>query len=439
VVSIPFSKKKHYLTGIDWILHGFDYMNKRATGAGNALQIVMELEGVPAEREVRDSLDGFVRKFPLLSGRARRDYNLAPYWQIPSWAHEPALALDVHHLEDGEDAVPVLERLANTPFSGEREHLVFYLLRTGENSHVAVKFDHRLFDAHGAEEFLSMFQQDWEKGGALTWELPLPEPAHLSQWRRKFEAGRQVNRALLRLTGDAPPRVLPLDPAASRLGCRFSVISFDERQSEEIIDRAEDEAGYLMAMPYTMALTVQILHEVFASRGIDTGDYIIPVTMDTRSPGKLAQQAFFNHVSLLYFRIRAREVNDFSVLLNSIKQQMYEQVRARLARDIWDASFLMRIAPLPTVGYLIKRYFRGEIASFCFSFLPDTGHMPARFMGRKVRRCYHMPRVPIPPGLGVFFHHSQGRLNAYLSYAQGLLSEGEVNTVLDALKSRLLG
>ena len=27
MVSIPFSKNKHYLTGIDWILHGFDAMN----------------------------------------------------------------------------------------------------------------------------------------------------------------------------------------------------------------------------------------------------------------------------------------------------------------------------------------------------------------------------------------------------------------------------
>jgi len=439
MVSIPSSKKKHHLTGIDWILQGFDYMNKRISGAGNALQIVMELEGVLAEEELRDSLDGFLRKFPLLSGRTRRDYNLAPYWEIPSRAHEPVLALDVHHLQDGEDAFPVLERLANTPFCGEREHLVFYLLRAGGNSHVAVKFDHRLFDAHGAEKFLSMFQQDWENGGACTWELPLPEPAHLNQWRKKFEAGRQVNRALLRLAGDAPPRVLPLNPAASRLGFRFGVVSFDERKSEEIIDRAEDEAGYLMAMPYAMALTAQALHEVFSGRGIDTGDYIIPVTMDTRSPGEISRQVFFNHVSLLYLRIQACEVDDFSGLLNSIKQQMYEQVRAGLTRNIWDASSLMRIAPLPTVAYLVKRYFRGELASFCFSFLPDTRHMPARFMGRKVRSVYHMPRVPIPPGLGVFFHQSLGRLSVYASYAHGLLSKEEENAVLDILKSRLGG
>jgi hypothetical protein len=201
MASIPYSKNKHYLTGIDWILHGFDCMNKRATGAGNAFQIVMELEGAPAENEARESLEHFIRKFPLLSGRTRRDYNLAPYWETPSAARKAAL--HVRRLRDGEDAFSVLEKGVNAPFDSDREHLAFYLLNAGENSHAAVKFDHRLFDAHGAEAFLSMFQEDWEKAGACTWESPLPEPAHLSQWRGKFESGRHVNRALLRLVEDA--------------------------------------------------------------------------------------------------------------------------------------------------------------------------------------------------------------------------------------------
>ena len=44
------------------------------------------------------------------------------------------------------------------------------------------------------------------------------------------------------------------------------------------MERADSEAGYFMLMPYTMALTAQILHGIFAKRGMDTGDYIIPVT-----------------------------------------------------------------------------------------------------------------------------------------------------------------
>jgi hypothetical protein len=437
MVSIPSSKNKRHLSGIDWILHGFDSMNKRATGDGNAFQIVMELEGSPVESDLRDSLDGFVRKFPVLSGRTRRDYNLAPYWEMPPRTEKAALTFDVRDLREDEDPFPLLEAGANAPFGSERRHLACYLFRSGENSHVAFRFDHRLFDAHGAEMFLGMFQQDWEKGGACSWELPLFEPAHLSEWREKIHAGQQVNRAFLRVARGAPLRSLPFDPPPAGHRFRFKVIPFTENESREIIERAESEAGYLMAMPYTMALTVQALHSVFAARGIDTGDYVIPVTMDTRPPGGPSQDAFFNHVSLLFFRIEADAASDRSALLDTIKEQMYDQVRTGLARHISEASLLMRIVPLRAVSRLLKLYLTEKIASFCFSFLGDAGYMPSRFMGQKIRSSYHMPRIPVPPGLGVFFQESQGRLNASLSYSEGLLSEGEVDGVLDALNSGL--
>jgi NRPS condensation-like uncharacterized protein len=439
MLSVLSPKKRHYLTGIDWIVHVFDYMNKRATGVGHVFQIVMELDGVPAEDELRESLEGFVAKLPVLNGRTRRDYRLAPYWRTPLRAEKARVSLDVHDLEVGEDVFPLLERSVNTPFGDEREHLAFHLIRTGETSHVAVTFDHRLFDAHGAEAFLMMFQQEWEKRGACTWELRLSEPAHLSQWRRKFEAGKQVNRAFLRLAENAPPRVLPLVPESSKQGFRFEVISFNEQRSREIMERADEEAGYLMAMPYTMALTVQILHGIFEKRGIHTGDYVIPVTVDTRPPRNVAEEVFFNHVSFFLFRIQASEVDDFSVLLESVKQQMYAQVKEGLPRSLWEASFLSRIVPLPILSRLMRIHLKGEIASFCFSLVGETGHMATRFMGKEVRRSYHMTRVPIPPGLGVFFHQSQGRLNAYLSYAEGLLKEDEVNAILSDLRFRLGG
>jgi hypothetical protein len=148
---------------------------------------------------------------------------------------------------------------------------------------------------------------------------------------------------------------------------------------------------------------------------------------------------FFNHVSLLLFRIQDREVGDFPTLLKSIKQQMYDQARTGFARDLLEASLLMRLAPLPMVSYLVKLYLKKDIASFCFSFLGDTGHMPTRFMGKEVSRSYHMPRVPVPPGLGVFFHHTHGRLSAHLSYLRGVLAEGEAETIMQALHSRLGG
>jgi hypothetical protein len=437
MAGLRVSGKKHYLTGIDWIVHGFDYMNKRASAAGNMFQIVMELDGVPPEEEVRCSLERFSRKLPVLSGRTRRAYNLAPYWAMPSKKHRSALPFNVYHVQKGKDACAILESAANRPFRGKREHLAFHLICAGDKSYVAVTFDHRLFDAHGAEAFLRMFQQEWDQEEGCTWEFSPSEPAHLNQWRRKFAAGKRVNRAFLRLAENGRPRVLPLIPGLCGQGFKFKVVSFSEEQSRRILERADDEAGYLMVMPYTMALTVQILDGIFVSRGIDTGDYIVPVTIDTRPRGKLAQDMLFNHVSFFLFRIQAREAGEFSILLESIKEQMYDQVKAGLARDIWEASFLIRIVPLPILSRLMRTYFKGEVASFCFAFVGETGHTPSRFMGKRIERSYHMTRVPIPPGLGVLFQQWRGRLHAYLSYAQGLITEDEVNTIVNTLRERL--
>jgi len=259
----------------------------------------------------------------------------------------------------------------------------------------------------------------------------------LSEWGKKFEAGRPVNRAFRRLAKGGPPRVFPGVAASGKEGFKFRVVSFGEQQSRKIIERADSEAGYFMLMPYTMALTAQIVHGIFRKRGLDTGDYVIPVTVDMRARSKGAEQVFFNHVSFLLFRIRADEVDDLPVLLESIKQQMYEQVKAGLGQDICEASLLMRIAPLPILDYLLRFYLKGEVASFCFSFLGETGDKLGRFMGQKVRRSYHMTRVPVSPGLGVFFQQCQGGLNAYVSYAEGLLGEEEVNGIVEGLKSRL--
>lgn len=439
MVSIPFSKKKHYLTGIDWVVRGFDYMNKRATGAGNMFQIVLELEGILSADQVRDSLDRIIGKFPVVFGRTRRDYNLAPYWKMPSGAQKSALRLNVHHPKNEEDVSEILERGVNSPFVGKREHVVFHLICSGGRSYFAATFDHALFDARGAEAFLRIFQQEWEKEGSSGWESPPLEPARLSEWSGKFEAGRRVNRAFLHLGEGTPPRVLPVAAALDEPGFRFRVVSFSEQQSQEIMEKADSEAGYFMLMPYTLALTAQILHGIFVRRGMDAGDYIIPVTVDTRAPRRTVEDVFFNHVSFLLFRIGAREVDDLPALLESIKRQMYDQVKAGLAQDVCEASLLLRILPLPILSYLMRVYFKGEVASFCYSLVGATGEELTHFMGQRVRRRYHMARVPVSPGLGVFFQQCQGGLNAYVTYAEGLLGEDEVKTIVEGLESRLGG
>ena len=135
MVRIPFSRNKRYLTGMDWLVHTFDYMTKQATGVGNMSQVVLELKSSPAEDEIRKCLAGFVKKHPVVNGWPKRDYNLAPYWKIPSRGKDVPLPLSVSRLVDDMNAVnvlPILERGVNMSFNSIREHLAFHLVCSGK-------------------------------------------------------------------------------------------------------------------------------------------------------------------------------------------------------------------------------------------------------------------------------------------------------------------
>ncbi len=421
---------KRYLSGIDWIIHTIDYMIIKKTAAGNTFQIVLQLEGSLDETALRQTLNKFIEKFPVVNGKPMRDYNLAPYWKIYSRRKMPPLNIRVYHLADNATFSKVLSTLEhgiNRPFNNVREHLAFHLVHTGKTSFLGVVFDHCLFDVRGAEAFLNM---DYSRG------ISFAEPAHLSQWKEKFEAGKRVNRKLLQLS-ENKVRALPLDSSSNKQIFKFRTISLDKRQTSAIIETAYNKAGYLMLMPYALAISIEALHGIFLKRGIRAGDYIIPVSIDTRPVEKVHQEVFFNHMSFFLLRVKANEADSFSVLLQSIKQQIYDQIKADLPGDIEKASLLMRIAPLPVLGYLMRLPLKGQIASFCFSYIGEAAYASPVFMEKKIHNIFHMPRVPIPPGLGIFFNQFQGKLNVVISYLDGMLEDDEIDTIVHTLQSRL--
>jgi len=440
MIRIPFSRNKRYLTGMDWLVHTFDYMTSQATGVGNLSQIVLELSSSPAEDEIRKYLTDFVEKYPVVNGWPKRDYNLAPYWKIHPRARKVPLSISVSRLGIDMNAVnvlPILEQGVNMSFNSIREHLAFHLVCSEEKSFLAMTFDHRLFDASGAEAFLAMFQQEWEERSDYSQDIVFSEPAHLCRWREKFEAGKRVNRTFLRLAENAPPRVFPLSSVPNDRGFRFKLIPFNEQQTATIIETAYNETGYLLLMPYILAVSIKVLHGIFTGRSIEGGDYIIPVTIDMRPLAKIREELFFNHMSFFLFQIKAEEADSFPILLEAIKQQMYDQVKSGLPRDISQVAFLMRIVPLPALSYLIRLYLKGQIASSCFAYLGETAYTFSRFMEEEVNNLFHMPRAPVPPGLGIFFNQFQGKLNAVLSYIEGILSEDEIEEIANNLRIQL--
>jgi hypothetical protein len=243
-----------------------------------------------------------------------------------------------------------------------------------------------------------------------------------------------VNRRIIALSRSTP-RSLPLQPGRDK-GLRYRLLAFTERETAEIYDRAYREAGYLMESPYLLSVITQTAHELFRRESGDGASYLVPVTTDLRQGKDPIQEIFFNHVSYLFYQIPAAEAEDLKTLVASFKQQMYDQVKAGFPRDLAEASLLTRIAPLPVLGRLLHVPLKGKMATFVFSHLGKSSYQAGAFMDKKVENLFHMPRVPVPPGLGFFSNYYQGRLNLVISYLDDLLAEDDVDMLEAGIRKR---
>jgi hypothetical protein len=436
--SLPSSNDKRYLTGADWIINMIDHTNKRATGSGNQSQVVIELASDPSPDKLSERFNSFLEKYPIVNGKIHRDYvNLAPYWKFDKEStYSPKL--EVHYFDSGDayqKMMKVLEETVNRPFEDDTQHLKFTLVSAKSKYYFVMTFDHRLLDARGAEAFLNMFQLEQEEPGEHCNKVSVTEPAHLDEWKKQFEAGRDTSRALRAIAENRNP-ILPLSKGGNKR-FKFEILSFDKEETSRIVKKAYSQAGYLLIMPYILAVAVQAIHKAFRRKDIQAGDYIIPVSTDMREKDQLPEKTFFNYVSFFIFRLSQEKADDFAGILDEIKMQMYDQVKSGSLKNFNNASHLLRIVPLSILGPLMRVLKQWPSGSFCSSYVGENTYKCSKFMNEDVVNIYHMPRPPVPPGIGIYFNQYRGKLNATLSYMDGMLDEKEIECIVSDIKSGL--
>jgi hypothetical protein len=81
--ALPYSKKRYYLSGIDWIIGAINSYMRSVSPAGNHSSLVIELDAPPEAEKLTQRLDSIFSALPPLSGRTARDrLNLCPYFRV---------------------------------------------------------------------------------------------------------------------------------------------------------------------------------------------------------------------------------------------------------------------------------------------------------------------------------------------------------------------
>ena len=263
------------------------------------------------------------------------------------------------------------------------------------------------------------------------------QEAGLSRWKEKFLAGKRVNRQFIGFSRGISVRYLSLPDKLQGRNFQFRTRTFDKFQSQTITDYAYNTAGYLMLAPYLLSASLLSVRECFKDCLQNGSDFLVPVNADIRKRHSGLKQLFFNHVSFLFLRIKDEDISPNKEFISEVARKIYNEMSGGFAKDLEQASLLLRIVPLPVLKGAMRFFMRKQTVSFAFSYVVNSSGI-RDFCGSTLEEIIHTPRLALESGIGVFFTQFAGNISVTFSFLRGLISEIDADRFMMLLEERLL-
>lgn len=429
-----------YLNGIDWVIHGFHQSMCQTAGTGNWAQIVLELDGHFNVTQFRRAARRYASRYPEFQGRAVRAWNLVPMWKYPKTGR--MAEFDITHIQLKDESFPaVLQQLRNHVAAapgGPGRYIAFIILELPGRTYLGFRFDHRLFDAHGAETFLAGMMHCLDRPSSneeADISPEIPTSCGLSPWKEKFISGRHVVRMFHRFRGAEEHFQWPaVDTFHSEYS--FELLHFDSRESEALIEKAYQEAGYLMMTPWLASKMVAAVKKMNLPAHHPKG-FVIPCSIDMRQAGRKEKDPlFFNHVSFVCLAHNKTSPQN-ETCARQFSAQFYEQIQQGIPGHFENSWKLARIVPKNLYGRLLRKEL--QVFSGTFSMGNVGGGLSdlKYCMGNPVRNIFHMPLIPPMPGLGLFANTYRDRFNICMVAVSHVFTGEELERLSHILRKKL--
>jgi len=324
----------------------------------------------------------------------------------------------------------------NPPINPEQESpfRIDVIATATDRTIIICSWHHALMDAHGAETFIqhlcsSEFTEETE------WVKSI-KPRQEQSLRDRLKMVRGMKVYLYDTS--RLPIVSLYRPKSGIPTLRHRVLRFNGDETQQIAETARQQgAGFLLSAFYLSATARAIAH-IQSQREPLQGDILVPVPQDRRKRGA-HESLVGNQVTFIFYRIP-------QAVLSSIKECTLELVQqtTRLMRSEAPEGYLVMIGliqRLPGWLYrpLLKSPTRGLMASFFYSDTGDSLSEFKMFFNRSIINASHYPPNAYPPGVTLIFTRFHGALQITVSYMEEVLDDEEIETLIQHLRSDLLG
>ncbi len=416
------------LSGADWFLATAERTMLAAGQGEHAGLTVLRLGPGLEVAALRSAAARLAAASPIAAARLSKPFLGLPRWQWPTETH-PSFPVD-------ETSGALDELCARRLNQASPAAVRFDVLDGPRGSTLVMRWRHLLLDGKGAELLLCELARLASGTAAprpASWGPITPRPAG---WRAELDEAERFKDHFYALA--RTPIVSLGGPPSRRGAAEFHVEQFSGAESARITARSTAAAHELFQMCWFLACAMRMHHAVLRRRGLDPESYQANCPVQERKRGA-RHPIWQNHVSQLFFRLLPSELSDLAAATRALQEQFVSQTRQRLDLAFATTSRLLRRMPARLYLRMILKGSHGHLTSFFFShtgeFLPEC----RSFCGATIEHGWHVPSVCQPPGTGVFFSRRDARLTATIAWRDGVLGDGELETMCAQLRADLLG
>ena len=413
------------LNGSDYLMLGFDYELRRRGYAGNACQIILELDAPISAVALKNRLADLLNRYPVLA--ARRGGIIFPKWKLPRRAASPCVR--EHREQTG-----LREKISDEPLAaGRGENIRFDLItRADGRMEIIFTWAHALMDANSAEHFLAVV-------GRADVPLPAtapPPPRAKKPLRERLQLARQSILQLDEFLKNKPRTVGVRFPNAPTVQ-RFHVEKFSAGETARIRANGTGLCGPLGDAQFHAAISMVELHRLHQRIGSPSPSYVLPVPVGLRPKGSV-EPLFSNQITMLMTQFLPAQLTTVTEAVATLKTQTAQALRGGLIESGVLLAELARVLPLRPYVALIKHGLRGEICSFFFGNTAAVTRLLTTFFGATITDFTHVGATTPSPGIGAIFYYFQGTLRFTVLHLEPHFSAAEANGFAANLRERLL-
>jgi NRPS condensation-like uncharacterized protein len=416
------------LTEADCFMHTLEKRHINRTGVStNICRYLLELEGRFDADKFLKKINAYVDILWLASLMPHKTFPLA----LPEWISKKKIIeipLQIHY---SDELMP--ETIINRGMHMDESHISLDVIyRTNGNSALIFSWHHLIMDGYGVVLLLKQLAN----GSGNKLHYVIDNEAKDKLGLRKLANATRAKFFVDRISKKPLTSIAPSKPISNR-NQKLRVIRFTEEQSA-IIDKNGPVLGAQFGRSAIfLASAARGVKNLLVEKGVVINDFWIPVPKDQRKKGADGP-LLGNHLSFLFYRLKADDLNSLKRTVRSVNAQMVEQIKSGMSRDYDILMTYLRRTPTPLYYFWIKGPQGGSLASFLFTVAADHPNDFLKFEGHNIKDAWSFPSGIYPPGLSFAFMRFQEKLHIMIMYFEDVISEKEIDQLEMHIKQDLL-